>query len=198
MTCRELITRSVDPEIFRILGVDLLPLTIGHIAVLDGLGFLDARDPAELAVCVLVCSSSHRVAMRRLRSQWFQFRSWWWGVSVGKWDFAEKRQAWADYLTYHTELPYTYSAAPSDGQSVEIPIPSYQIVRTVLISRLGYDPETVDDTPFVRAQWDRLTLAALDGRVRVLDKTEADIDAEMDAIDWDKVEAVAQKAFERQ
>jgi hypothetical protein len=157
---------------------------------------MDARYPGELGLCCIICSTSHRKARRRLHSPLLPLWSWWWGLRLGRWDFLDKRDLWGEFLKYHTQLPHVGSKAEASGNS--IPIPAYQTIRTVLLSRLNYSPDTVDDTPFLQAQWDRITLAAIEGRVDVLNKTDDDIDAEMDAIDWDKLEAFGKRVFEAQ
>lgn len=170
-------------------------MTLGHLGVLESLGLIDARDPGELAACVLVCSGDHRSAVHRLSGAWFRLRSWWWGVRLGEWDFAAKRQDWSDYVRYNTEVPRT---APPPGQTVgagEIPIPAYHVIRAALLSRLNYDPSTVDDTPLLTAQWDRLSLAAINRTIEVLEYTEEQIAENMDAIDFDAIEKASEQAW---
>jgi hypothetical protein len=193
VNCRDLIARRIQPERFRVLGLNLKPMTLGHLAILESMGILNARDPGELGLCCLVCSTSHRGAMKRIESRWLPFVSWFWGMRIGKWDFSEKRELWSEYVKYNTQLPSIMSKA--SGTS-DIPIPAYQTIRTVLLSRLNYSPETVDDTTFLQAQWDRITLAAIDGRVEVQDRTDDDIDEVMESIDWDKIERLGEKMFE--
>lgn len=53
------------------------------------------------------------------------------------------------------------------GEGDPIGTPFSQHLRTILISKLGYSPESVDDTPFLQAMWDYLSYMEAEGHISI-------------------------------
>ena len=191
MTAEQLHARTVVSEDFRILGVRLLPLTLGHVAVLNHLGCINPTNPGELGLAVFVCSMRHDKVMMKLRSSLFPMRMWFWQRRLGVWDFREKLAMFQEYLAHHMEMPEVISK----GEVGECFIPAAQCYRVILLSRLGYSPKDVDFAPYLQAKWDFITLQELEGKADVMDFTGSDLDEIQAGIDVEAVTAAAMKLF---
>lgn len=189
VTAAELHSRLSTPHAFECMGLPLVDLTLGHVRVMDHLGCARAKDPSELALAVLVCQQPWRQALPYLRSRLMPFRLWVWRRYLKEWDFAKEAEAFNAYMLHHTELPVITPKNPrSHGR---IPIPTHQLLRVVLQHRLGYRPETVDDTPYLQALWDVATLNVIIGTASIMDMDEKALNELGNSIDFEK----AAKAF---
>lgn len=188
MPAADLHARLVATTGFRILGLDLLPLTLGHVQVMTSIDCLGARDPAELCLALLVCSRPWREAMPFLQSPDFDAQAKAWGEALGEWDFEEKRADFNDYLRANMEVPKVVVLSRDGGSSAPpSPIPGHQTLRVLLLSRLGYSSETVNDTLYLQAVWDALTLRAMEGSVTVSDMSEEELESHIAGIDVDAI-----------
>jgi hypothetical protein len=178
VTAAEIHARTLTWERFRILGLDLLPLTLGHVRVMEALGCRELRDPGELGMACWVCSMPAE-KVRGFLGSWFgNLRLWLWGRFLGEWDFLAKRQDFADYMRCNTELPEIVKKDSDERQPTRIP--SAQAIRVRLMSDLGVSPGEIDGYPFLQALWDLTSLDVLHGRAEMLDETSRDIDEKMD------------------
>ncbi len=186
MSASAIYARTIGAQRFTILGLQLQTLTIGHVRLLHAMECMDANDPGELALACVVCSLPWRQVLPSLESPDFNAWAEQWGKDLGEWDFAEKRQDWDDYLRVNMELPKVIVRGASESSGTPT-IPPHQTLRTLLLSRLGYSADTVDDTPYLQGMWDAITLRQMDGAVQVLSKTEEQIEAEAKAVDVDAI-----------
>lgn len=191
MTASELYRRAFEPERFRILGRDLLPLTLGHYGMLDAMECSKIDTASAVGLACLICSMPHTEVAAYMASPLLPLRLWIWSKRVGPWDAEEKAHAFADYVRYHTELPKTVRLQAVES-GPENPIPIHQQLRVSLVSSLGYSPETVDETPFLKALWDITTLRVMQGRCVMLDKTDEDLEREASEIDVEALRKAAE------
>jgi len=194
VTARELHARLAGGESAEVLGLRLVPLTIGHVRLMDFLGCSDMRNPEEVALCVLVCSRPESTVLAFLRSPLLPIRLLIWKLYLGAWEPVEARKRVLEYIQRHTELPFHVVKGES-GPSC--PIPGHQMIRTRLISQLGYRPESVDGTPFLQALWDLRTLDVMRGAVEMMDYSTADLEARTNAINWDAVRATGEQLLRK-
>ena len=192
MTASELHSRVSERETAVVMGLRLVPFTIGHARLLEFLGCSTLRDAGDVALAVLVCSRPPERVLGFLRSRWMPLRLWVWRRYLKLWDVEATARQVADYWRRHTELPaMTFPGSKDAGQ--RNPIPEHQGLRVTLMSRLGYRPEDIDGTPYLQALWDVATLAAQEGRANVLDMTNADLEAIDSNTDWDSVMETAKR-----
>lgn len=184
MTALEIHARTLSWERFRILGLDLLPLTLGHVRVMEALGCMEVQDPGELAMACWVCSMPAGRFFRFHGSLSGKARLWLWAKLHRDWDFKTKREDFGDYIRCNTELP---EVIRKDSDGVPTRIPSVQAIRVRLMSDLGVSPAEIDPYPFLQALWDLASLEVLKGQATMLDETASDIEERMAAIDWDAV-----------
>jgi len=192
VTASELHSRVSERETAVVMGLRLVPFTIGHARLLEFLGCSTLRDAGDVALAVLVCSRPPERVLGFLRSRWMPLRLWVWRRYLKLWDVAATARQVVDYWRRHTELPaMTFPGSKDTGQ--RNPIPEHQGLRVTLMSRLGYRPEDIDGTPYLQALWDVATLAAQEGRANVLDMTNADLEAIDSNTDWDSVMETAKR-----
>jgi hypothetical protein len=193
VTATEIHARTLTWERFRILGLDLLPLTLGHVRVMEALDCMEVRDPGELGAACWVCSMPAGRFYSFTRSWMGKARLWFWGVTRGKWDFPDKQGDFLDYMRCNSELPEVIRKSDAVGEPTRIP--SVQAIRVRLMSDLGVSPVDIDGYPFLQAIWDITSLDVLHGRAKMLDETARDIEERMAAVDWDAVVRRGQAAL---
>ena len=90
-------------------------------------------------------------------------------------EVAKAVEVWSQWLDEQTKFPRYI--AKTEGESSGVPFG--QRLRVALISKLGYNPESVNRTPYLRALWDYIAWAEGEGIVSVPagvdDETEADL-----------------------
>jgi hypothetical protein len=160
--------KSVIQQPYRILGLTLHPLSLGHIVLMEFLGVDDQKLTAEMLIngC-LVCSMRFREFIdfmsapdrdKRLRKMGRQFRFE---------DVNEKALIFKEYLRDGLETPET--EMPNSMMSeMTIGSPWIQIIRVRLMSKLGISSEAVWDYPYRLALWDCFSMAESEGRLSIL------------------------------
>jgi hypothetical protein len=192
VTARELHARLAGGESETLLGLPLVPFSLGHARLLDFLGCSELRTAEEVALAAVVCSRPQEDVLPFLRSRLMPLRLAVWKVYLGAWDPMATRDSFVGYLKRHMELPMHVFK----GSMAPCPIPGHQMIRTRLLSELNYRPQDIDSTPFLQAVWDIRTLDVMAGRVEMFDKTEEDQAAIEAAIDWDEVRKRGAKLME--
>lgn len=171
MSVAQLHARSSRPGDFRILGVRLLPLMVGHLRHLEAEDVDPVRTPGDLGTAVRICSMPPDRWLRWRDSALAPVRLAVWGRRLGQWDFQDKLALWADYVRWNTELP----VLKFKGDGRESVLPSYRFTRVKLM-RMGYGVSCVDSTPYLDALWDIAAAAELDGTAEALDATAEDLE----------------------
>ena len=144
---------SLTPEPFRVMGVDLRPLTYGHVVLLNRIGFDPPKDGFELFCAVQIC---HRT---------FQGGLDWVTKAMGnqgdpfiedarrfrRFDLAQSFGAWGLYMQASTSHP---EFCEVDGPRSERGAPFLAQLRHTLLSRCNYTPEYILNAPFGQCLWD--------------------------------------------
>lgn len=175
MTSSDLHARVGVREEWRILGLRLLPLTIGHVDMMERFGVESAETATDLATALIICSRPWREVLPFFQSRLLPWRLFKWKWAVGPWEFLEKRAMFAEYMRRNTELPML----ELKGESSNSGTPFTRHLRAVLLSRLNYRPETVMDALFLDALWDYVAIGELNGSLKVRDISEDEIEQRM-------------------
>lgn len=148
MTFADLHTRAILPLVFTVCGVRLMPLTVGHVRILDALELWDAVTPDELVLAAWICSRPARETAEGIHGGSMRWRLPLWRWRLGRnWNWAKSAITWGEYVAHHMEeAAATFRA--SKGTSV---MPLTARLRVVLCNRCGYKPETFDDAPIAQA-----------------------------------------------
>lgn len=170
MTVLEQYRTLTLPLPYRVLGQRLLPLTIGHMLILDRLDIWDVRSPENLILAVTVCSQP--------AEDYERFFTSWRAVLARLWtrkarrilsdpvQFEERARLFREYIEENTEWPEYTSSSDTGSDSI---IPFAQSLRVTMISKLGYRPEDVNGTPYKQAVWDYLTYCEQEGGITISD-----------------------------
>lgn len=172
------------------MGLSLVPLTLGHMRLMDHLGCSNIGDPSTLGLAVLVCSRPHGKVLSFLRSWLMPLRLMLWHRYMGSWSFETEIAKFSAYIQHNTELPIITPKGKSEHS--ENPIPSHQSLRVLLLSRLNYSPESVDDVQYLQALWDVATLNVISGTMNMADMDESGLDELGESFDMER----AAKVFE--
>lgn len=163
----------VAPEPFRILGLKLRPLSLGHCILFERFGCdVLSGKPIErqtLLLAVLICSMRYREFLDFIEQPDFIREIKKWGRRVGLFDLEEKAQLFARYLSAHIPQPHYVLREPSDEAGDWM-----QNLKITLMTRLGYSESEVMDMPLAAALADYYKLAEADGKIILL--SEADME----------------------
>lgn len=172
MTAAELHRRLTLPDVYRVLGIRMATFTVGHARLLDRLELAEIADGSQALLFALLC----RFKTSTQADRWLCSRFLNWALVL--WTNRKRRllsnpvevtaavEAIRDYLEASTQVPAYYSKH-KDGDGSTIGTPFSQHLRTILISKLGYSPESVDDTPFLQAMWDYLSYMEAEGHISI-------------------------------
>lgn len=156
---------AVQPET-KILGIRLLPLSVGHAKLLPAIGLSSPESLPELVAALLLCSVPSRFAMDRMRSKLWRLyanlRALLIGFAAravsGKYKcgpaivFIAAAQQWREYVRYYREMPGVQALRTGDG-SFECKTPMLAHVERVLAEQYGMSQEAIDATPLNEALW---------------------------------------------
>ncbi len=194
MTAAELHRRLTLPDVYRVLGIRMATFTVGHARLLDRLELAEIADGSQALLFALLC----RFKTSAQADRWLCSRFLNWALVL--WTNRKRRllsnpievtaavEAIRDYLEASTQVPAYYSKHKGgDGETIGTPFSQH--LRTILISKLGYSPESVDDTPFLQAMWDYLSYMEAEGHISI---SEGMPDEELK-----KMEAYGAKLLER-
>ena len=163
------------------MGYRLRPFTLGHALLFDRLGLAEsiATGP-EVALAAKLCTMPPRKARAWLDSRTLGIRLWWIGKTREAWmrtpeDVQRCVDAFKAYLDEWTRIPTYRSTATGDGPEMGTPFPQH--LRVILLARLNYRPDEVEDVPFARALWDYVGIMEAEGHLTV----RAELDAEGEA-----------------
>jgi len=143
----------VDPPRVRVLGVELLPFTLGHSLVLRFLGssFLgDEPLVGDLAVTAFVCAHTWDENQKRLRSPRYSatmLRLW--GVMTRQQDKKAATTVLHRYVQEQMEIPETKRQR---GGGVKYLLSEWETRVFAHLRTLGYSDSEALDMPLARAQ----------------------------------------------
>jgi hypothetical protein len=164
VTFKDLTDRCVLPLRFKVCGMRLRPLTIGHLALLEALEVKLPDTLPDLWLAAVVCSKPSRVFLRRLSLPGLIVRTWFSYERMRFYRFEREAAKWADYLVHNTEPPEVVLT----GKLNRCTTPWLQHLRTILLAKLGYRPVDIDDTPYAQALWDYYGWLEAEGGGRVM------------------------------
>jgi hypothetical protein len=178
----ELHSLAGTPIRFRVIGLCMLPMTLGHLETLERLGVLNPCNVSELSLAALVCAIPWDKFQRFTTSLWLRPALWLWGRTVRQWSFEEELGAFRAYVGHSMSCPPVSPVFGDTSTGVRSDVPFSRYLRVILCSRLGYRPETVRDCPLQDALWDHATLAEIAGRGKVESAPYEERVAEMEAM----------------
>ena len=164
------------------MGWRLSAYTVGHAILFDRLGVhvSGITTAGEVALAAWICSQDAELAERRLNGRranlWLRWIVWtrasWMRDHV---EVAKAVEVFSSYLDEQTRVPSTMAKAEGSPSGV----PFCQRLRAVLLSRLNYAPGDVGRTPYLRALWDYIAWAEMEGALTVPPDVDDETEAEL-------------------
>lgn len=165
------------------MGYRLRPFTVGHAVLFDVLGLADsiATGP-EVALAAKLCTMSSAKAKAWLEGRFLGARLWWIGKTRAAWMDTPKGvqecvDAFRAYLDEWSRMPSYVSKGDGDGGDMGTPFPQH--LRVILLNRLNYRPDEVDDVPLSRALWDYAAIMEAEGHITVRQDVTDDVEREL-------------------
>ncbi len=178
------------PEQRQILGLQLRPLSLGHIILLHRVNsaFVSEgiADYKEVAIAALICSLSFEDGqacltdsdtpklLQLLAEKITGVREWRVRFGLRKprvIDLPANISAFSNYFKEGSSIPH-YSFTPGDFKHIDCP--SVQIVKVTLMRDMHFTEAEIMDRSWALCLWDFVTLRALKGEVSMVAKEEID------------------------
>lgn len=184
MSPAELYRRLTIPTRFRVLGYDLVPLSVGHVRLIDRLGLMEVKTGAEALLLAKLCSMSARDAERWLNSRTLPIRLVLMARRRGRLlrSLAEIEKAvrvLGEYLDESMRVPRYEAVRKGDDDAPPLGAPFAQHLRATLLSKLNYTPDAVDAAPYIVAMWDYVSYMELEGAVRIIREEDTETEEEL-------------------
>lgn len=150
-----------------ILGIAILPLSIGHVRLLTALGLSNPGTLPEMVAALLVCSRRASDVLPSLKSRWWRFRAHLRAAFVGACvrlmsgrstagpvivTLAAQRQ-FGEYVRRSYEGPAIKTIRPTEGSGIEYKTPQLAHIEHTLSAECGIAPADVFDMPISEAVW---------------------------------------------
>ena len=162
----ETFLRATIPSQIKCLGVDLLPLSLGHYVHLRALhnAFIVGELPGmeDLILGAFICSQPFEDGLKSMRSPWlkwfFKFRGW----RVRKCNLAEQMMVFRMYLQEGLGVAdKNYIEGQSKGRPLASPWENR--LKLILMEKLGLSESEVMNRPLSRSQLDYDTISEMEG-----------------------------------
>ena len=175
MKGREIFERTI-PEAWTVLRLPLLPLSLGHVELLNRFdsAFMVGRAPDydDLALSVFICSRDYEEALEGLSDPPSLLKEMArWKKKVGEIDLDEKCDLFRGYLNAHElrlEKGKDYVTSSEGTRSVGVPF--VHLVRVKLQSRMHFSDADIRNRSWALCLLDYYVLADLDGVIALTDE----------------------------
>ncbi len=167
----------------RILGLKLLPLSLGHRLILERAGspFVTGQSPGVIDVifAVLVCSMTFEQASEYLDKPEFGNKIKKWVKGLRKVNFLDKLQEFQRYWYYGNLVPEYTTTEEDESSGNWSGTPWPQRLKIVLMSELHMPESEVMNRSLRLCWWDYLCYEEIKGRVTVLSEEIVSIEESM-------------------
>jgi len=177
-------TLATAPPRHRVLGIELEPLTLGHVFILHEIGNPlpsgEAPQLDDIGVAVAICSQPWQHSKLDVRRWWFRFYVGHLGAKLAKLDVQKEAQA---FWTYFSEsLHRAFTKQSSDEKYEMLGTPWFWSLLAMLRSRFHMSEDEALSYPVVRARAICTALDEMEGRCRLTSKDDEEMLAAMDSL----------------
>lgn len=164
------------PIFWRVGGVRLVGMQVGHARLLESMQLWSPEDRPQLAVAVALLSrdqaSARRLLGRRIIGPVLRWMRW----RLSRHPFPVTSLAWTEFVRWSTDKPFWAPvprtvAGKTITESAPINTPMLGHLRVVLCGECGYDPATFDDAPLLQAILDFYAIRERNGDVVLATET---------------------------
>ena len=164
------ILAEIGPEPPEVLGLRLVPYTVGHALVLQRLGSPYVMGgmigPADLAEAVLVCSQSPLQSVRTIKSKWKSVLLWVWSKRISQLNLVKESDRFSLWLKEQSNAPEVLMEAGKSQKRPAMPWPERVLVGCI---NVGLNADDVIHLPIGDAERLILAHAELHGQVDLWD-----------------------------
>ena len=164
------ILAETGPQAPVVLGVRLVPYTVGHAIVLQRLGspFVMGGEiqPENLVEAVTVCSQSPLESIRSIKSRWSGLMLWLWGKRIQQMDLIAECDKFQLWLKEQSTAPEVLMESGSKSKRPAMPWPERVLVGCL---NIGIAPDDAIQMPLGDAERLILAHAEMMGHVQLWD-----------------------------
>lgn len=158
------------PGKWSVRGLDMHTLLFGHVTLMERMLCFPWFAPDDLVHCLMICSRPYNQAeeyvnLWKVRADFIEdFRDYLEEVisDFEGWDRSLNR-----YFDAHLIRMEEYKDSGKKGEPPGAPL--LACMRVYLISKLNYDPLTLDEAPYSQCVLDMQTYGEMEGRTRILE-----------------------------
>jgi len=163
--------KAIIPTPFRVLDMELLPLSIGHLAWFEYLGLAYMTDKpvglTDLENACIVCSHTFTGYRQLLQSKTIARELRRMGKVLDLGTVPDKMKLFNEYLDQGTEWP-EFEVRDHGASTMVIGAPWLQCLRTMLMTKFHVPSAEVWDYPYRLALWDCLSYRESEGRLQII------------------------------
>ena len=164
------ILAETGPQAPIVLGVRLVPYTVGHAIVLQRLGspFVMGGEiqPENLVEAVTVCSQSPLESIKSIKSRWSGLMLWLWGKRIQQMDLIVECDKFQLWLKEQSTAPEVLMESGSKSKTPAMPWPERVLVGCL---NIGIAPDDAIQMPLGDAERLILAHAEMMGHVQLWD-----------------------------
>lgn len=164
------ILSETGPQAPVVLGVRLVPYTVGHAIVLQRLRspFVMGGEiaPTDLVEAVTVCSQSPLESIRSIKSRWSGLVLWLWGKRIAKLNLLAESDKFHVWLKDQSTAPEVLIEAGTKSKAPAMPWPERVLVGCL---NIGIAPDDAVQMPLGDAERLILAHAEMMGHVQLWD-----------------------------
>ena len=164
------ILAETGPQAPVVLGVRLVPYTVGHAIVLQRLGspFVMGGEiqPENLVEAVTVCSQSPLESIRSIKSAWNGLMLWLWGKRIQRMNLLVESDKFQLWLKEQSTAPEVLMESGSKSKRTAMPWPERVLVGCL---NIGIAPDDAIQMPLGDAERLILAHAEMMGHVQLWD-----------------------------
>ena len=151
-----------------IMGIPMKELTFGHMVLMERMLCFPIKAEDDMAHSILICSKNYKEA--------HDYINYWRTKYISVFNelmehILNAPEKWGEkcyeYFSYHIKSMQIMNKQGEGKPAKQIGSPFLAIVRVVAITKLGYNPLTLNDAPFAPIILDMQTKAELDGRISI-------------------------------
>lgn len=164
------ILAETGPQAPLVLGVQLVPYTLGHAIVLQRLRspyVLGGQiTPSDLVEAVVVCSQPPLESIKSIKSVWRDLALWLWGKRIARLDLLKESQTFQLWLNEQSTAPEVLMESGKQSKRPAMPWPERVLVGCV---NIGIDADDAIKLPIGDAERLILAHAEMHGQAELWD-----------------------------
>ena len=159
------------PPKHAVMGWEMKTLTFGHVCLMERMLCFPPKTIEEIVHCMHICGREFPDALEYVRTWQVDYEDD--VVRMAKAISAETDKYMDSFMRYYDSnsamLPSMtpFETEEEGGKKTKMGSPLLAVMRHLLISRLGYNPQTLDEAPYGKCMLDLQVLLESDGSLKI-------------------------------